>query len=154
MTSRLSRRCWTLLAAAFALMTASAGPGFAAQNFLKMYIENKSTETLYYDDSSEVQEYPDSIAPGTTSTEIKPNKPVDVGETYKGSITYTNSQNSSDATCAVELKASFTYNAKTDHCDDKTFHLDTLKGTCTLVKEGDCFGSGSCGCNFAFSAGQ
>jgi opacity protein-like surface antigen len=135
------------MAAGFALAAVSIGAAQAADG-LQMAIENESTDTLYYETGVGVENAPETIAPNTTSSYIKGPHSGGGGD---GQATYTNSQNPASATCSVTLGYGYEWNDVTDHCDKKKFNI-TEKGQCTLVKDGDCEGSGSCKCKFKFTA--
>jgi hypothetical protein len=144
MKNRLSVLCGLGLAAVLAL---SAVPDPASANDLRMYIENESSETLYFETQVGVEGYPDTIQPQTTSSDIRATHKGGGGD---GQVTYTNNQNPMAASCKVTLGYGFRYDGVTDSCDDKKFSPVTT-GACTLVQDGDCFGSGSCNCNFKFT---
>jgi hypothetical protein len=129
------------------LLAAGLADGALADNELHMHIDNQSQDTLYYETGVGVEDAPETIAAGQDSGAIKgPHK----GDGGDGQATYTNNQNPADATCSVTLGYGYEYNGTTDQCDNKKFNI-TEKGQCTLVKDGNCEGAGSCDCKFKFT---
>jgi hypothetical protein len=140
-----------LAVAAFGFVSLShLATASAEQTALEMYIENQGDVTLYYSSSNSISVYPDTISPGTRSSEIKTHGEGST-HTLNGNIIYSDNQDSTGATCSVQIKFNYSWNASTHHCDDKQFYLNTLVGTCALAKNETCFGAQSCGCNFVFT---
>ena len=152
MTNALWRQCIGLAIAATAAIGLTVGvAGTAmADNALHMHIENESKVTLYYKTGVSAVDYPATIAAGTTSEGIKGPHSGGGGD---GQITYMNASSPSAATCTFTLGYGYKYNGTTDHCDDKTFTitLTPATGVCTLVKDGNCEGAGSCDCKFKYT---
>ena len=143
MRSKLLKLCGALAGAVVVVCAAVANT--ASANDLEMFIENQSPQELTYQAKENVTEYPETIQAGATSSEIKANKgPIDVP--IEGHIAYATSTPS----CSVTLNFQFVYNEVTGHCDNKKFTPET-GGTCTLQQAGDCYGAGSCKCNFNFN---
>jgi hypothetical protein len=146
MVTRVLRLGSAVLALTFVLQLAISGP--AAADALRMYIENKSAETLYFSADAEVDNYPATIDPGTTSADIRAD-----GENKGsvGQITYMNNQEKAASTCFVTLEFSWIFNSGSNSCDDKNFTIVNT-GECTLAKAGTCGGAGDCNCHFTFSS--
>lgn len=147
MKNRLLKLFGLGLVGVFALTAAAVAPANAGGG-MEMKIENQSKDTLYYETGVGVENAPQTIAPGTTSSYIKgPHK----GSGGDGQATYVNATSAADVTCSVTLAYGYEWNDVTDKCDNKKFTLTTNKGSCSLVKDGDCTGSSSCDCRFKFT---
>jgi hypothetical protein len=134
-------------AAALACALAMVLPGPASAKKLEMFIKNQSSVDIFFDTQTGIVSYPNTIEAQTTS------EPIEAAETRdptKGQITYMNNANSAEATCTVALSYSYWYNSGSQHCDDKGF-TTTNTGQCQLKWVPDCYGAGSCKCNFLFT---
>jgi hypothetical protein len=141
MDIRSAKACLMLLAVAFIWLMARPDAGLAEN--LHMYINNQSAEELDFHIQVGVDEWPDTIAAGTTSGNIQANHSGGGGD---GEITYRTKQR---PVCQITLVFGYEHNATTGKCDKKTFD-PVAKGSCSLAQT-TCGGDGDCECYFDFN---